>query len=136
MGDVEDKLIWGPTCNGEFSVKSAHIIQIDDNQCHMFKGLLDKIWKLNIPHKMKFFGWLLVRNKLTTNVKLNKFNNSISECGKHKGLGRCLQLRSFLQISCITEKRPVQFLPLSSFGLEGSERKIAMVWQGIWIPMI
>lgn len=61
INDVEDRLIWGPTSNGEFSVKSAHIIQIDDDQCHMFKGL-NRIWKLNIPYKVKFF-WLVVGEK-------------------------------------------------------------------------
>lgn len=68
----------GSYCNGEFSVKLAHRIQNDVNQEHRFKGLLNKIRKLNIPHKVKFFGWLLVRNKLTTNTKLHKFNNNNS----------------------------------------------------------
>ena len=76
--EVADKLVWGPNPNGEFSVKSAQRLQVNDNQDHMLKGLLNKIWKLNIPHKIKLFGWLLVRNKLTTNVKLHKFNNTIS----------------------------------------------------------
>ena len=38
--------------------------------------MFNKIWKLNIPHKVKFFGWLLVRNKLTTNA--NYINSTIT----------------------------------------------------------
>lgn len=35
-------------------------------------SLLKKMWKLNIPHKVKVFSWLLILNRLQTRERLHK----------------------------------------------------------------
>lgn len=39
--------------------------------------IMKKIWKLNIPPKVKVFGWLLIKNRLQTRKIICRFKNSI-----------------------------------------------------------
>lgn len=57
--DVEDKIVWGPSKKGLFSVKSTYHLEFDRkkaNQCDYFQDI-DKRWKsmwdLNVPQKVK-----------------------------------------------------------------------------------
>lgn len=77
--DKNDYLCWGLNAHGRFSVKSAtwvqNVMTSDDSK----NKLLNKMWKLNIPNKVKIFSWLLILNKLHTRSKIHKFINTISE---------------------------------------------------------
>ncbi|CAL8993496.1 unnamed protein product [Prunus brigantina] len=54
--NLQDKLIWGPNPNGSFTIKSAYNLQFQDQPSHPRAGLLKKVWKLNIPPKVKIFA--------------------------------------------------------------------------------
>lgn len=71
--DQEDEFIWGPAANGNFSIKSATWIQYNDLSPHPKTKLLNLIWKLDIPPKVKIFTWLLIRGRLKTRDRLSRF---------------------------------------------------------------
>lgn len=60
---VEDKMIWGPSCKGVFSIKSAYLLE--ENRKKDVKGessreeVMDNrwktIWDMKVPRKVKFF---------------------------------------------------------------------------------
>lgn len=65
--NVGDKIIWNPTSNGNFSVRSAYdlSIAIDTISTVPWKG----IWSFNIPPKLKIFAWIVAQGRLLTNVQ-------------------------------------------------------------------
>lgn len=81
FGKREDKLNWEHEMSGEFSAQSA---------CRLLKALekeqgsgessnsttrnsfCKKLWRLQIPNKIKIFIWRLCKNNLPTKVKLKQ----------------------------------------------------------------
>ncbi|KAL6188945.1 hypothetical protein ACLB2K_040335 [Fragaria x ananassa] len=55
--DLQDKIIWGGTSSGVFSVKSAYRLLCDDYDFQSYPWL--KNWSLNIPPSLKSFYGLL-----------------------------------------------------------------------------
>lgn len=74
-----DKLIWGLTSNGKFSVKSAYH---GLTECGARPNPLWKIiWNLHIPPKIQIFAWTVVHERVLTNVQRVKRNlTSDSSC--------------------------------------------------------
>lgn len=70
LSHTQDEFIWGPTRNGKFTIKSLPLLcKVLDQvvTCtHVHAKLLDFMWKLNIPPKVKLFCWLLICNRLKT----------------------------------------------------------------------
>ncbi|PRQ37815.1 putative RNA-directed DNA polymerase [Rosa chinensis] len=66
-GCGSDKLIWGATSTGKFSVKSAYLTLLQDENYTPFNWAF--IWKMAIPPKLKSFFWLICHGKLLTNVE-------------------------------------------------------------------
>ncbi|KAI5334704.1 hypothetical protein L3X38_024837 [Prunus dulcis] len=78
---LQDKLIWGPAPNGNFSIKSAYNLQVQDEQSHPKAPILKKMWSLILPPKVKLFSWLLIRKRLQVRSHLYKFLPNINpEC--------------------------------------------------------
>lgn len=70
---TEDKFVWGLSNNGNFSVKTATWLQNRNNQFGNRINLLKKMWKLNIPPKVKMFVWFMIHERLQTKKCLIKF---------------------------------------------------------------
>ncbi|KAL6141307.1 hypothetical protein ACLB2K_059597 [Fragaria x ananassa] len=66
-GGGVDKLIWGHTSNGNFSLKSAYNLNFDLSNATSL--LWKALWKLKTPPKLKTFYWSLLHKKLLTNVQ-------------------------------------------------------------------
>ncbi|KAL5839150.1 hypothetical protein ACOSQ3_011854 [Xanthoceras sorbifolium] len=64
---INDKLIWGHSNNGEFTVKSAYSVIARDDVNHNWKW--KGIWRIKIPSKIQMFLWTLVHDKIMTNVQ-------------------------------------------------------------------
>ncbi|KAI5347913.1 hypothetical protein L3X38_000800 [Prunus dulcis] len=76
-GSGEDKCIWQPTSNGQFSVKTAYnTFYLDEGSAN---SKWDFIWKLHVPPKVKTFLWLLCPKKLLRNAQRlkRKLTNAI-----------------------------------------------------------
>lgn len=74
---ISDTLIWPYSKDGAYSVWSSHHWLRENNDrditttsVHRIKWT--RIWKLNIPPKMKIFFWRLLHNVVTCNVNLQK----------------------------------------------------------------
>lgn len=65
---VVDKLAWVPTKDGKFSVKSGyHFWQSTNNNAatHVLQSNgWQRLWNLNLPHKLKIFLWRFCRNTI------------------------------------------------------------------------
>ncbi|KAF5481359.1 hypothetical protein F2P56_002016 [Juglans regia] len=84
----EDKMIWGGTKKGQFSVSSAY--QMEMNKKEALKGESSRgregdarwqeVWGLNIPGKVKIFMWRAMKELLATrvNLSLRKITDSSS----------------------------------------------------------
>ncbi|KAL6202860.1 hypothetical protein ACLB2K_026564 [Fragaria x ananassa] len=79
--DLHDKIIWGGTSSGVFSVKSAYRLLCDDYDFQSYPWL--KNWSLNIPPKLKIFLWTFVSSKLLTNMQRVKRHLSGNLCCHH-----------------------------------------------------
>ena len=67
--DIEDKIAWKLTANGEYSAKSAYEVQfLGSTACPMYKS----VWKAWAPPKVKFFAWLATKNRIWTADRLAK----------------------------------------------------------------
>ena len=67
---VEDKIIWGLTADGEYSVQSgARLLQGIKSGSYSRVGY-DWIWSADIPPKIKFFLWKICQNGLPTKKRL------------------------------------------------------------------
>jgi hypothetical protein len=62
-----DKIIWGETSNGHFSVKSAYLLLMQEDIPPRYDWKI--IWKLPVPAKLKTFCWLVSHHKLLTNME-------------------------------------------------------------------
>ncbi|KAL6180678.1 hypothetical protein ACLB2K_047338 [Fragaria x ananassa] len=68
-----DSFVWVPSTNRSFTIKSATWMQNAKAQPHEQSPLIKKLWKLNVPPKVKIFGWLVLRGKLKTRDRLHRF---------------------------------------------------------------
>jgi len=69
----EDKLIWKFDPKGNYTVKSAYRYAIEtlvDNEEYRVGGEWLKMWKLQIPHKIKVFLWRALRGVLPMQMRL------------------------------------------------------------------
>lgn len=81
----EDKLIWGMSSNGLFSVKSAYYLavqrkkQMGVEQSNISRDFLRSqcIWKMRVPQSVKIFIWKAINEALPT--KRNLFHRRITE---------------------------------------------------------
>ncbi|XP_042939333.1 uncharacterized protein LOC122274353 [Carya illinoinensis] len=81
--NVEDKLIWGPSEKGLYSVKSGYQVEIDKKKAitretserSRHDGRWKSIWELNVPGKVKTFMWKAGNDLLAT--KWNLFKRKI-----------------------------------------------------------
>ncbi|KAI5321892.1 hypothetical protein L3X38_030964 [Prunus dulcis] len=71
-------MVWGPNSKGSFTIKSAYNIQIQERPSYPQAGLLKKMWKLNIPPKVKIFVSMLIRKRLQVKARLHRFMPHIS----------------------------------------------------------
>lgn len=66
-GSGTDKLIWGATSNERFTVKSAYLALVTQDNYPLFPWA--SLWKLSLPPKLKYLFWLVCQRKLLTNVE-------------------------------------------------------------------
>uniref|UniRef100_A0A803QHJ7 Piwi domain-containing protein n=1 Tax=Cannabis sativa TaxID=3483 RepID=A0A803QHJ7_CANSA len=91
--DIDDKILWHYSKNGEYSVKSGYRMacelkaerqQSDD---HLAVQWWRKLWRLKIPQKIKVFVWKLAHGWLPTSTVLAKRHVSTtggcSRCSPH-----------------------------------------------------
>jgi hypothetical protein len=67
LSDQEDKIVWTLGKKG-FSVNSLYRKKMENQTLIPYKFL----WKSKLPHKIKVFFWLVVRNKILTKDNLRK----------------------------------------------------------------
>ena len=90
-----DSLVWPAERSGKFSVKSGYKCLYEDLQVRehdpgtmeVDRGLWKRVWKLNVPRKIKHFLWKSCTNSLPTKENLLK-KTIVSEnvchlCSKH-----------------------------------------------------
>ncbi|KAA3490135.1 reverse transcriptase [Gossypium australe] len=86
----EDLLVWRGELSGEFSVRSSYkLLQNSDPTAYalqdIYNGFYNKLWKVNIPLKIKLFIWKISLNYLATrtNLSLRKLtsNSLCPRCG-------------------------------------------------------
>ena len=71
--EVHDKIIWRLNANNEYNVKSAyhHLLEIIVQNDHLkVVGNSNLVWKLQVPPKVKYFLWCVLRNCLPIHVRL------------------------------------------------------------------
>lgn len=73
INNQNDRCVWGPAANDKFSIKTATWIQCKFSEKHPQIKLINRMWKLNIPPKIKMFSWLLLRGRLKTKDRLSRF---------------------------------------------------------------
>ncbi|PRQ33678.1 putative reverse transcriptase zinc-binding domain-containing protein [Rosa chinensis] len=59
-------MIWVPIGNGKFTIKSASNLLVQRNVAHSKSKLLMRMWKTNLPSKVKVMAWQMIRNRLST----------------------------------------------------------------------
>ncbi|CAL2240885.1 unnamed protein product [Prunus armeniaca] len=64
---------WLPNPSGSFTVKSAYNIQVQGHPSYPQAHLVKKMWKLDIPHKVQIFVWMLIRKRLQVRARLHRF---------------------------------------------------------------
>lgn len=79
---IEDKLIWGLTADGCYSVKSGVALLQGFGICPPSPEPFSWLWKLSIPPKVKFFLWKICNNGLSTKKRLEICHIFVPlECG-------------------------------------------------------
>ncbi|KAG2725009.1 hypothetical protein I3760_01G047300 [Carya illinoinensis] len=73
----DDKMVWGPSRKGLFSVRSAYYLEMERRRNKGESSTefnrdssWDNIWKLNIPEKAKLFLWKAGNNYIATKSNL------------------------------------------------------------------
>ncbi|XP_058742316.1 uncharacterized protein LOC131614778 [Vicia villosa] len=76
IAEVKDKLLWWSNQDGVFNVKSCYNLfrdrDLEDVVETQTKLALKRIWKTNIPSRLKVFGWKVALNRLPTKDQLVK----------------------------------------------------------------
>ncbi|KAF7832946.1 putative ribonuclease H-like domain, reverse transcriptase zinc-binding domain-containing protein [Senna tora] len=83
----DDSWFWSLTPNGHYSVKSGYrelrrgkIGNIHDTNFHQFSEVWKKLWKLQIPAKIKFFLWRVCKGILPVCSNLAKRGMDVAPC--------------------------------------------------------
>jgi len=80
----EDRLIWKKENNGDYSVRSAYRLcmnELLDTSHFKVQGAWDLVWKLKMPPKIKNLVWRICRNCLPTRRRLrDKGVNCTANC--------------------------------------------------------
>ena len=64
-GPMEDRVLWGFSQDGRFTLKSVTWV-MRKSLMHQRNKILGWIWKLNLMPKINFFLWLVLREALPT----------------------------------------------------------------------
>jgi hypothetical protein len=73
LTDQQDSITWSISPNGSYSARSAYQIQFIGSFAD-FEWV--ELWKSKVEHKCKFFGWLILQNKLWTTDRITKHGGS------------------------------------------------------------
>jgi hypothetical protein len=69
LNNEEDQILWSYNSTGRYSVQSLYAII---NHRGVVPVFVPAVWKLNIPHRVQFFLWLLSNNRVLTRDNLAK----------------------------------------------------------------
>lgn len=65
-----DRLSWGETKDGNFTVRSAYAFLTRDVSPRPWLGkLFDRVWKVQAPERVRVFLWQVVHQIIMTNVE-------------------------------------------------------------------
>ena len=65
----EDRLAWGHTNNGQFTVKSAHDLITHDDTPRPYMGVFfRRMWHVVAPERVRIFFWLVGQQAIMTNA--------------------------------------------------------------------
>ncbi|CAN1141118.1 hypothetical protein LINPERPRIM_LOCUS25270, partial [Linum perenne] len=78
----EDELIWGPDPKGKFSISLAYDI-LSASHISADPSLWKLVWRWQGPNRVKQFLWLVVQNRLLTNVECMKRHMTNDDRYKH-----------------------------------------------------
>ncbi|KAA3458512.1 reverse transcriptase [Gossypium australe] len=75
MEPHEDLLVWSGELSGEFSVRSSYKLLQNSNPTayalqNIYRGFYNKLWRIDIPTKIKIFIWKISWNFLATRVNM------------------------------------------------------------------
>lgn len=73
-GNCSDRLAWTRTSNGHYSVKTGYQLWYDQNVKNdtvKRSSGWGKIWRIDLPHKVKIFLWRFCRNNLPVRKRLS-----------------------------------------------------------------
>ena len=95
MDGEEDILIWPLTAYGDYSVRSAYRMLVDNENQSLPSSFAPngdgsvwkKIWKVRVPHKIRHFLWRAAKDSLPTKQNLEArhipVGNFCDGCGDH-----------------------------------------------------
>ncbi|KAA3457985.1 reverse transcriptase [Gossypium australe] len=88
----EDLLVWNGELSDEFSVRSSYILlQNCDPTAYalqdIYRGFYNKLWKIDIPLKIKLFIWKISLNYLATRVNMSLRNLTSNSLCPRCGVG-------------------------------------------------
>ncbi|KAL9839956.1 putative reverse transcriptase zinc-binding domain-containing protein [Arabidopsis thaliana] len=67
---AHDRLAWGMTSDGRFTVKSAFaMLTNDDSPRQDMSSLYGRVWKVQAPERVWVFLWLVVNQAIMTNFE-------------------------------------------------------------------
>ena len=67
---AKDRLAWGETANGAFTVKSAYsLLTTYSGPKPNMSSFYDRIWQVIVPERVRMFLWLVGRQVIMTNVE-------------------------------------------------------------------
>ncbi|KAG7579838.1 Ribonuclease H domain [Arabidopsis thaliana x Arabidopsis arenosa] len=70
---ARDRLSWGENADGKFTVKSAYSrLTREDIPNQNVSALFGRVWRAEIPERVRLFFWLVVHQVVMTNVERNK----------------------------------------------------------------
>ncbi|XP_026399025.1 uncharacterized protein LOC113294866 [Papaver somniferum] len=80
--------MWAHTRNGQFIIKSAYRIFVNDNVSSEVSVFWKKVWGINCLPKIKFFMWKIFDNMLHVNSLLHLYNPDVNSycplCSNHE----------------------------------------------------
>ncbi|CAI8603341.1 unnamed protein product [Vicia faba] len=108
--NVSDSVKWWPNVDGQFSVKSCYSFlrdkELEDAVEPTALASINRIWRTDIPSKLKVFGWRVIFNRLPTKdqlVKRDIIHSDIDKlCALYLNVDKYLD---HLLFNCIVSKK-------------------------------